>query len=388
VTDDPPDDAADEPGSASSGPLLPPEDRIWSHPSEIAVEAATRVPGEGGHLWGTAAFSAVGGALAVGVIWLVIGAGEGRVVTERVSLTPVHTVSPRVVDADDWSVAVTANARDGTVSVLSGSTEATIAGAFTYRDDGYLLTSARAIHGQSSLTIVDANGVAHDAHVVGVDARTDVSVIRVDGGTGSAVIAETVALETGDKLAIVDPDGGAMEGTVTDAATHAATTDGDTVLGVVQLDSELGDIPPGSPVVDDTGAVVGMTTATDPNTTVALVPIDVARQIAGELIDDGVATHSWLGVTVRDIYAEEIQGGTPAGAWITSVTPGGPAATSGVLAGDIIVQVGHKPVDSVSAMVSALRYHEPGDEVGIRVDRDQEAIDVVVELGAIDEASG
>ncbi len=167
-----------------------------------------------------------------------------------------------------------------------------------------------------------------------------------------------------------------------------STTDGDTVLGVVRLDSELGDIPPGSPAVDDTGAVVGMTTATDPSTDAALVPIDIARQVAGELIDDGVASHSWLGVTARDVYGEEIDSGIPDGAFITSLTSEGPAATGGMMPGDVVVQVGLKRVDSVSAMVSALRYHEPGDDVSIRVDRDQEELTLSVVLGAADGNSG
>lgn len=392
VTDDPLDDAGDEPPSSSStsssslGPLLPPEDRIWRHPSELSGQGVAPVaPVIVGHSWGTAAFSAMGGALAVGALWFAVGNGEGRTVTERVSLVPIQTVSPRVVDADEWGSAVTATARSATVSVLSGSRDETVAGAVAYRDDGYLLTSARAIDGATSLLVVDADGVIQEARLVGTDRRTDISVLHVEMVTIAVIVADGSTLEPGDNLAIVDPAGDAVESTVIDTTSHISTADGDTVLGVVTLDTVLGDIPPGSPVVDDTGAVVGVTTATDPTAAAALIPIDIARQVAAELIDQGVVNHSWLGVTARDVEADELESGDPIGPLITSLISDGPAAVSGVMPGDVIVQVGTMPVDSVSAMVTALRYHEPGAFVTIGVVRDDRQLSFSVVLGSLDD---
>ena len=340
----------------------------------------------GGHAWGTAAFSAVGGALAVGALWFAVGNGDGALVTERVSLAPVHTVSPRVVAAEEWGTAVTASARLGTASVFTG--DEAVAGAVAYRDDGYLLTSARAVQGADPLVVVTADGVAHEARVVGTDSQTDVSVLHVDDTTDPAVVTEGDPLEAGDKLAIVDPAGSAVESTVTDPTSHASTSSGDIVLGVARLDTELGEVPPGSPVVDDTGAVVGITAATDPDAAAAIVPIDIARQVAGELIDDGVATHSWLGVTARDLTLEELETGTPSGALVTSLTPGGPADLGGMMSGDIIVKVGAKEIDSVPAMVTALRYHEPGDSISVTADRDGEPASIVIVLGTLEGTAG
>jgi len=387
VSDQPFDDNNEESSSWLNGPLLPPEDRIWRHPSEMAGQSH---PGEGastgGPAWGTAAFSAVGGALAVGLLWYAVGGGDGRLVTERVSLAPVHTVSPRVVEADEWGAAVTATARLGTASVLTG--DEAVAGAVAYRDDGYLLTSARAVQGVDALVVVTADGVAHEARIVGTDSQTDVSVLHVENAIDPAVITEGEPLEAGDRLAIVDPAGASVESTVTDPTSHASTSSGDLLLGVVKLDTELGEVPPGSPVVDDTGAVVGIMTATDPDGAAAVVPIDIARQVAGELIDEGVATHSWLGVTARDLTAEEVESGFSPGALVTSLNPGGPADVGGVRTGDVIVKVGAKEIDSVPAMVTALRYHEPGDAISIVAVRDREPTSVVIVLGSLEGTAG
>ena len=384
MTDDPLDDSSDE-SASSYGPLLPPEDRIWRHPSEMSGQVpASGAPVTVGHSWGTAAFSAMGGALAVGALWLAVGNDDSRIVTEWVSLAPIHTVSPRVVDADEWGSVVAETARSGTVSVLSASTDTTVAGAVAYRDDGYLLTSARAIDGATSLVVIDADGVAHEARLIGTDHRTDISVLHIERVFVAVVVSDDNPLEPGDKLAIVDPGGDAVESTVMDTTSQISTANGDTVLGVVRLDIELGEIPPGSPVVDETGAVVGVTTATDPADAAALVPIDIARQVAAELIDQGAVSHSWLGVTARDVDPDEIDSGLPAGALITSLISDGPAAIRGVMPGDVIVRVGSKPIDSVSAMVTALRYHEPGDDVTIVVDRDNGAISLSVVLGSLE----
>ncbi len=404
MTDDQLDNPEDEPSSGTLGPmpppddessvgpfgaLLPPEDRIWRHPSEVSGASGSPLePAPAGPAWGTAAFSAVGGALAVGAIWLAMGNGDGQLVTERVSLVPMHTVTPRVVEADEWVTAVSATARDGTASVVSSSDDQAVAGAVTFRDDGYLLTSARAVEGLETLLVITADGTAHEASVVGADNQTDVSVLHVEQTTVTAVVSEGKPLEPGAKLAIIDPAGDSIEGTVTDTSAHTETSLGDSVIGVATLDVVLGDIPPGSPVVDDTGAVVGITTATDPTSTAAFVPIDIVRQVANDLIDDGVATHSWLGVTARDVTAAETEANMPPGALVTSLTSDGPAAAGGVMPGDVIIGVGTKPVESVSAMVTALRYHDPGDVVGIVVDRDGVPASFSIVLGALDVTSG
>jgi S1-C subfamily serine protease len=386
VTYDPLDEAGNEVSSSSFGPLLPPDDRIWRHPSEMSADSTASAALT--HSWGTAAFSAVGGALAVGALWFAVGNDGSRLVTERVSLTPVQSIAPQVVDAGDWGRLVTATARDGTVSVRSSSTNVAVAGGFAYRDDGYLLTSARAVNGVTSLIVIDSDGVAHVARLVGTDTLTDVSVLHVDQATGVVVLATGDPLEAGDVLAIVDPAGDGVASTVTDTTANISTTDGDMVLGIVRLDAELGSIPAGSPVVNDTGAVVGMTTSTDPESDAAMLPIDIARQVAGELIEAGVVSHAWLGVTARDVMANELGPGRPPGAMVTSMTSSGPAAQGGVSPGDVIVAVGSTAVDSVAAMVSALRYHQPGDNIEIVVDRGSSTVWLTALLGAIDGTPG
>lgn len=381
--DEPLEDEEDDRPTHPSGPLLPPEDRVWRHPSELSVAAPAVSTG---HSWGTAAFSAVGGALAVGALWLAIGSDDPRIITERVSLAPIDTVSPLVVEADAWGSAVTATARAATVLVISPSGAEAMAGAVAIRDDGYLITSARSVADAESLVVVTADGVAHEASMVGSDPYTDISVIHTDQPPEVAVVSEDGSLQPGTRLAIVDPGGDAVAGTVVESASSVSTTDGDTLIGVARLDTELGSVPPGSPVVDETGAVVGITTATDPSHASAVVPIAVARAIAGDIIDHGEVRHPWLGVTARDITDDEFAGGRPAGAMVTSLTTAGPAAAGGVMPGDIIVAVGTAEIDSVPAMVVALRHLDPGDPVEILVERDGAQVKCSVMLGELEGA--
>ncbi|MFQ5557993.1 MAG: S1C family serine protease [Acidimicrobiales bacterium] len=366
---------------------LPPEDRIWRHPSELAIDALTSPTRGQGSGWGYAALGAASGALAVSAAWFAIGGTETvRLATERVALVPTETVAPLVVAADDWGRVVAHQARRGTVTVRLVDDTAPIAGAVAYRDDGYLITSARALGSSDTVRLELGGGSRTDAEVVGVDRVTDIGVLRVDRDLAAAIVADSGALQAGDRLAIVDPDGGSVEVSVTDPSTIRATIDGDRVIGVTGLDSDLGTTPPGSPVVDHTGAVVGVSTATDPEATAALVPIDVARAVATDLIELGYAHHPWLGITARDLESLEARD-RPAGALVTVLEPGGPAAAGGIEEGDVITEIAGQPIDSMASMVAEIRRHEPGETLVVLVDRDGARVGCVVVLGELNDGA-
>ena len=92
-------------------------------------------------------------------------------------------------------------------------------------------------------------------------------------------IGALAGIGAGDAVAVVDPLGDGIEHVVVDDAAVTTTIEGDWLIGVVALDGPLGETPPGSPVVDDTGAVVGVTAATASDAPAALVPIDIATDV-------------------------------------------------------------------------------------------------------------
>ena len=360
-------DAADDSPDSTFVPPLPPADRIWRHPSELAFEEQLR---QRRSSWSIAAGAALSGAVAVGAVWLAVGSATGvRLATERVSLAPVESVQPLVVPADEWPAVVTAFAREGTAVVMADGGETPVAAAVAYRDDGYLITSARAIAGYDSLVVVTPDGSVYEAEVVGVDLATDVSVLSIGSAITPVVIAEAAHFASGERIAIVDPEGDARESQVDSEAGSTETSSGDLLLGTFVLDTKLGDTPPGSPIVDETGAVTGITTATEPAADAAVIPIEVAREVAAQLVEDGWAEHAWLGITARDVMADEIETGSIKGAFVIGIDEDGPASIGGVEERDVIVALDGEAIGSLAMMVAALRNHRPGDKIVVDVQR-------------------
>lgn len=358
------------------GPL-PPDDRLWRHPSELAWEH----PATSGTSRGATAAAAVGGALLVGVLWLTLGdfGGGVRVATERVALVPTASIAPRVVSAEDWAVEVSHLARSTSHAIVTGPDDP-VAAAVAYRDDGYLLTSALAVGADADLYVEGAAGL-RPARLVGADPVTDVGVLAVDGLLEPSVVASNPSVRSGETLVVVTPGHDPVTVRVDEPVAASLTVDGEWLVGVVTLHHPARDLPAGSAVVDDTGAVVGLTVAANPDGPGAYVPIDVARDAATEIIDEGRARHARLGVSARDLDADEIVANASAGALVTVVDPGGPAEAGGMLVGDVVVAVDGEPVSTMAEMVAAVRRHEPGEAVAVDVIRGGEPVACHVTLG-------
>ncbi len=355
-----------------------PDDRLWRHPSEVGWDAGRAAPVKR-RPWMVNTLSAGGGALLVAAAWLVSSSSSNvQIVTQRVVAVPIESVAPRVTSADQWSDEVTLAARQSTAVVRSEEGTATLASAIAVRDDGYLLTSGRALDGRTSVLIHTSSGVIATAWLVGYDPDTDLSVLKTDAVMAPALIAADPAAE-GDVVALLDPDGDSRRQLVVDVASASTAIDGDHLVGLLALDGSIGDLPPGSPVIDHTGAVVGIITATVEGAPVAVVPIELASRIASELIAEGTIDHPRIGVTARDTLEDD----PVPGSYVTSLETDGPAERGGVLEDDVIVEIEGEPVESMAHMVAVLRTHEPGEWVDILVQRDSALVNCRVELGAV-----
>ena len=358
-------------------PLPAPDDRLWRHPSETAWGAQAADPVKRWS-WMANTLWAGGGALLVGVLWLVSSSSSTvQIVTQRVAAVPIESVAPRVTPAEDWSDEVTRGALQSIALVRSPEGTVTLAGAIAVRDDGYLLTSGRALGDRTSVLIHTAAGVVATAWIVGYDPATDLSVLKTDADMIPALIAAEPA-DDGDIVALLDPDGESRSQTVVDRASSSTAIDGDHLVGLLALDGTLGDIPPGSPVVDHTGAIVGITTATSTDAPVAAVPIALATRIASDLISYGTTDHPRMGITARDSLDDD----PTVGSYVTSVQVDGPADLGGIHRHDVIIEIAGRSIESMAQMVATLRGYEPGDLVEVLVERDSAVVSCLVELAA------
>ncbi len=268
-------------------------------------------------------------------------------------------------DIDDLAAALVVVRVDGT----QGS-------GVVLRDDGHVLTTADLVGDSTRVTVQPVEGPALEAEVVGTDAATDVAVLSVPGlDRAGAVLGAAGDIAVGDPTRAVTLRGEdaaeVLTGVVANLAVTVTRTDDRPLHGLIGTDIVQDQPIEGAALVDARGAVIGVTTAVGDTDVVRAVPIDLARIVAQDIIATGAADHPWLGIEGRDLDADvAADWGVRGGAELAAVVDDSPAAAAGLLAEDVLTQVGDLEITSMGDLVTALRHLDPGDLVRIGYLRD------------------
>ncbi|GEM_PF-1610077 len=372
---------ADDQDSVFRRPLAP-EDRLWRHPAEVAAAARLAAAQRARRRRIRVLSSLVVGGIATAAVitqarWGVPSAVPATQQALTAAVGPTTQSTTTLLSYDLWASDVVAGTRASTAVVQSATGTTALAGAVSVGDDGYLITSGRALGEETEFLVHGADGSIAEATLIGYDAATDLSVLKTDLAVQTAPLASERAAD-GDSVAILNPSGEALHRVVISQASSTEAIDGDTLVGLISLDSSLNDLPPGSPIIDTNGSVIGIATATAPGAAMAIIPIDIARAVALALIEYGQVDYARLGVTAKNPDDHVL------GARISKVGEGGPAEQGGIEAGDLLIQIEQDQVVSVASMVAVLRRHEPGDIVDVLVEREGETVSCLVELGESD----
>ena len=279
-------------------------------------------------------------------------------------------------------------------------------------EDGQILTNnhvvAQAADG-GSLRVTFSDGSTADAEIVGRDPATDLAVIKAQDVSGltPATLGSSADLQVGDTvLAIGSPLGldGSVSAGIVSALNRAITLQGDqtqspfggrrgpadtAVIDAIQTDAAINPGNSGGALINAEGEVVGINTAIASlaqgasseggNIGVGFaIPIDAARDIAEQLIDDGSVQHAYLGVSIADAD-------TGSGALVGAVEDGQPAAEAGLREGDVITKVDDKDIANAAGLTAAVRSKAPGDQVQVTFTRDGDSQTVDVTLGELPE---
>ncbi|MDQ1696965.1 MAG: putative serine protease PepD [Frankiaceae bacterium] len=320
-------------------------------------------------------------------------------VTNGFNVAPTSTSSGAAAPRSYAAVAAKVLPSVVSINVTASGGQDTGSGVIL-RSDGYILTNnhvVTAAAGGGSVSVVLNDGSTVPARIVGTDQEDDLAVIKVaKTGLPAASLGSSSAVRVGDAvLAVGSPLG--LTGTVTSGIVSALNRPVDTtadqqntdpfgggstpqttttVISAIQTDAAINPGNSGGPLVDSSGAVIGINSAIAStgsafggqagNIGVGFaIPIDQAKIIAQELISTGHATHPLMGVTLAD--ATDSNGNDRAR--VQSVSNGGPAAQAGIAVGDVIVSVGGQPTSGADAVIAAIRTHHPGDRVAVTVDR-------------------
>lgn len=368
----------DDPGSYRSP--LPPDDRLWRHPSEMGMPAPERASRRS--LWLVVGVAAVGaGLLSTGLVvvavTLLAGRDGGPVERPQVLARPLTTS----VSVDEGAVQAAERARPAIAQVRPDHGRR--GSGVIFRSDGHLLTSASVVDGATSVRVVLADGRELPARVVGSDPETDTAVVKIDGGTFPVVTMGTAAdLEVGQRAVAVGGSpvraGGpsVTSGVVSGLHRSVRTRSGShTMHDMVQTDASVPPESSGGALLDAGGSVVGITTAAagGGGGSGFAVPIDVARSVADQLMASGRVVNVWIGIQGQDldlVTAGEMD--LDGGAMVADVKRNSPAERGGMAARDVIVAVNGRPIVSMGQLVVALRLSRPGAAVTLEVMRERQ----------------
>ncbi|HWF75253.1 MAG TPA: trypsin-like peptidase domain-containing protein [Solirubrobacteraceae bacterium] len=285
---------------------------------------------------------------------------------------------------------VTRRSRGGNVPAGAGS-------AVALTPDGFLITSAHVVAGpgrQGRASFVDGRELSF--RVVGVDRLSDLAVLRAEGsGLTPVTLGDAERLRVGQLVvAIGNPNGFAgsvTAGVVSALGRSLPARSGRSVRyidNVIQTDAALNPGNSGGALVDSTASLVGINTAVAGVGLGLAVPINTAtRQIVAALMREGRVRRAYIGIGggPRPLPPNaRARLGRAAAVEIVQVVPGGPAQRAGMLAEDLIVEIGGHPVESVEDLQRAMPGEAIGQAVPVRVIRGDRELELElrpVELG-------
>jgi serine protease Do len=240
--------------------------------------------------------------------------------------------------------------------------------------DGVILTNAHVVQDATQADIGLADGRRVSGRVIGRDPSVDVAVVRIDGGQlPAAPLADSDRLEVGQTtIAIGNPIG--LERTVTTGVVSAVNRSprGFELGGLIQTDAAINPGNSGGPLLDSQGRVIGINTVIVRGTTGLgfAIPINLARDIANQVLTTGRVRRALLGIIPDDLSPELAQQyGLPAreGVIVRHVEPESAAAQAGLQPADIITQVDAQPIPTSGDLRRILRSRRPGDSVRLTV---------------------
>lgn len=290
------------------------------------------------------------------------------------------------------------------ISVRSSSGSGTGSG-FVIRSDGYILTNnhvvSSAANGSGTLTVQFQNGKSSAATIVGRSATYDLAVIKLNAtGLTALPLGDSDQVVVGDSVIAVGAPLG-LAGTVTTgiiSAKNRAVTAGEeggesSYINALQTDAAINPGNSGGPLVNASGAVIGVNSAIatlgsafgGQSGSIGLgfaIPINQARRVADQLISTGKATHPIMGVALDQTYTGDgARIATSTFGNVQPITPGGPAEKAGLQAGDVIVELNGKVINSADELIVAIRAKAPGDVVTVKYQRGSSTRTTKVTLG-------
>jgi serine protease Do len=243
--------------------------------------------------------------------------------------------------------------------------------------DGFAVTNNHVVDGADKVEVTTDDGKIYKAKVIGTDAKTDLALIKVEGGSnfpfaklsdGKPRIGDWV-------LAVGNPFG--LGGTVTAGIVSASGRD----IGngpyddFIQIDAPVNKGNSGGPAFNVDGEVMGVNTAiyspSGGSVGIAFsIPASTVKTVIAQLKDKGSVSRGWIGVQIQPVspeIADSLGLKKAEGALVAEPQSSGPAAKAGIESGDVITAVNGETVKDARELARTIGGLAPGTSVKLNV---------------------
>ena len=398
---------------------IPPDDRLWRHPSEsrglVDGHQSGIAPPPGAHRprstpWviGSATLCFVLVLVAAGVMISTTGGADRSTSTSFQSLTvpsPSPTTEPGAegVPSSATVKAMIADLAPSTVAITSTDASGTTTSAgLVIAAGGIIVTTSSAVARARSLTVVESSGRRQPATVIGADQASGLTLLSIDDDLPAAVpdgadpTPGTTAVAMSLEPARSPGGWPTMRVYAGQVVASGRTENADSQTAAFTTTAIQAPLPPddvGCPLVDAQGHVTGLleaVTSPDGSALSVFLPAQLVFGVAEQLLRFSQVVHGSMGVAATDAQpavitaTSSVSDPVATGARVLAVDDDGPAASSGLTAGDVITAVDGDPVHSVPELETRLYADAPGTGVSITYRRGGTVATVAVVLGTGD----
>ncbi len=261
------------------------------------------------------------------------------------------------------------------------------------REGGYVLTNHHVIESGSAYKILMPSGEKADAMLVGMDASTDMAVLRV---SDEEAAAQLTAVQFGSSenlfvgstvVAIGNPGGDELPNTVTQGVVSALERSNvsadrqSRAIAYIQHDAAINSGNSGGGLFNYKGELIGINTLKYAGSAYSglafeglgfAIPVELAQEISNDLIEYGKVRRASMGAKYSDYLEgpdEPMRSAAPSGVYITGIPEGSPAETAGFKLYDCVYSINGVRTTSYAEMTTELDQFEAGDVIEVEVVR-------------------
>lgn len=263
-------------------------------------------------------------------------------------------------------------------------------------DEYFIITNNHVVDGMDTVKVSIGDQKEYNATIVGSDSDVDIAVIKIKtkDKLQLAKIGDSSKIKTADLvMAIGNPYGlshSVTFGIISAIGRPSPDNSKPGFTNFIQTDAAINPGNSGGPLLNISGEVIGINTMiySQSGGSVGIgfaIPINIAKNIADQLITIGKSEHGWIGITFRELNEDEAEKlglkQQQFGMLVMQVEKDSPADKAGIKSGDLLLKISNQKLSRSSDLTVTVGNAKPGDKLPVSILRNGKTIEKTITVG-------